>query len=219
MELNAVKIVANTFQFFTRNPRGSKAKDIDPEDVEKSNDIMKENNFDQILAHVPYTLNPESDKVNIGKFAGLIIEDDLKNIEYFPNNLYNFHPGSHVGQGVDKGIEFIIKLLNEILKPEYKTTVLLETMAGKGTEIGHNFEEMKKIIDGVELYEKLGVCLDTYHVYDAGYDIVNDLDGVLDEFDRVIGLNKLYAVHINDSKIPIIAIRIGIKGWEMGHCG
>ncbi|HZJ57852.1 MAG TPA: deoxyribonuclease IV [Clostridia bacterium] len=202
MGLDAIKIGANTFQFFTRNPRGSKAKDIDPEDAQKLKDIMRENDFAKILAHAPYTLNPASNKENVREFARLIMEDDLRRMEYFPNNLYNFHPGSHVGQGVPKGIEYITKLLNEILKPEHTTTVLLETMAGKGTEIGRNFEELNAIIDGVKLSEKVGVCLDTCHVYDGGYDIVNDLDGVLEEFDRVIGLNRLHAIHINDSKNP-----------------
>ncbi|WFA07757.1 deoxyribonuclease IV [Tissierella sp. Yu-01] len=202
MGRDALKIGANTFQFFTRNPRGSKAKDIDPEDVERLLNIMKEHNFGKLLAHAPYTLNPCSNKIETREFAKIVMEDDLKRMEYLPNNYYNFHPGSHVGQGVEKGIEYIIELLNEILKPEHTTTVLLETMAGKGTEIGRNFEELKAIIDGVQLKDKIGVCMDSCHIYDGGYDIVNNLDGVLEEFDRIIGLDKLYAIHLNDSKNP-----------------
>ncbi len=202
MGKDAVKIGANVFQFFTRNPRGSKAKDIDPKDVEKLLDIVNRNNFGKLLAHAPYTLNPSSDKEEVREFARIVMEDDLKRMEFTPHNYYNFHPGSHVGQGVDVGIEYIIQLLNEILKPEHTTKVLLETMSGKGTEIGRNFEELRRIIDGVELKEKMGICLDSCHIYDAGYDIVNDLDGVLEEFDRIIGLERLYAIHINDSKNP-----------------
>ncbi|MDR7870480.1 MAG: deoxyribonuclease IV [Tissierellaceae bacterium] len=202
MGYDALGIGANTFQFFTRNPRGSKAKDIDPLDVDKLLKIIKDNNFGKLLAHAPYTLNPCSDKPHTREFAKIVMEDDLRRMEYLPNNYYNFHPGSHVGQGVDIGIDYIVSLLNEILKPEHTTTVLLETMAGKGTEIGRSFEELKRIIDGVSLSEKIGVCLDSCHIYDAGYDIVNDLDGVLNEFDTIIGLDKLYAIHLNDSKNP-----------------
>lgn len=202
MGKDAVKIGANVFQFFTRNPRGSKAKDIDPKDVEKLLDIVNRNNFGKLLAHAPYTLNPSSDKEEVREFARIVMEDDLRRMEFTPHNYYNFHPGSHVGQGVDVGIEYLIQLLNEILKPEHTTKVLLETMSGKGTEIGRNFEELRRIIDGVELKEKMGICLDSCHIYDAGYDIVNDLDGVLEEFDRIIGLERLYAIHINDSKNP-----------------
>lgn len=200
MGKDALKIGANVFQFFTRNPRGSKAKDIDPEDVNKLLNIIDENDFGKLLAHAPYTLNPCSDKEKIREFAKLVMEDDLKRMEYLPYNYYNFHPGNHVGQGVDTGIEYIIALLNEVISTEQTTIVLLETMAGKGTEIGSKFEELKRIIDGVKDSNKIGVCLDTCHVYDAGYDIVNDLDGVLDEFDSSIGLDKLYAIHLNDSK-------------------
>lgn len=202
MGRDALSIGANTFQFFTRNPRGSKAKDIDPEDVKKLIEIIEENNFAKLLAHAPYTLNPASDKPNVREFAKIVMVDDLNRMEYLPYNYYNFHPGSHVGQGVDIGIEYIISLLNDILKPEHTTTILLETMAGKGTEIGRSFEELKMILDGVKLSEKMGVCLDTCHIYDAGYDIVNDLDSVLDDFDKIIGLNRLYAIHLNDSKNP-----------------
>ncbi|MBP2032856.1 deoxyribonuclease-4 [Clostridium algifaecis] len=198
----AVKIGANTFQFFTRNPRGKKAKNIDPEDVKALLKIMKENNFSAILAHAPYTLNACSADEGIRNLAIELIEDDLKRMEYLPNNFYNFHPGSHVKQGVDIGTRYIINMLNNVLKPEQNTIVLLETMSGKGTEIGKTFEELKNILDGVELSNKMGVCLDTCHVYDAGYDIVNDLDGVLKEFDDIIGLDKLRAIHLNDSKNP-----------------
>lgn len=202
MGKEAVKIKANTFQFFTRNPRGGKAKAIDEEDVKRFLELAKENNFGKILAHAPYTLNGCSADESIRKFATETMADDLMRMEYIPGNYYNFHPGSHVKQGVDVGIEFITEMLNKILKKEQTTTVLLETMAGKGSEVGRNFEEIKRIIDGVELNEHLGVCLDTCHVYDAGYDIVNDLDGVLDEFDRIIGLDRLKAIHLNDSKNP-----------------
>lgn len=202
MGIQALSIGANTFQFFTRNPRGSKAKDIDPEDVEKLVEIMKANNFAKLLAHAPYTLNPASDKPNVREFAKIVMEDDLKRMEYLPYNYYNFHPGSHVGQGVDVGIDYIISLLNQIIKPEHTTQILLETMSGKGSEIGRSFEELKRILDGVELSEKMGVCLDSCHIFDAGYNIVDDLDGVLEEFDRIVGLDKLYAIHLNDSKNP-----------------
>lgn len=196
----ALSIGANTFQFFTRNPRGGKAKDIDKKDIEELLELMKEYNFGKILAHAPYTLNPCSKDESVREFAYKIMEDDLKRMEYLPNNLYNFHPGSHVKQGVDIGINYIIELLNKVIKKEQTTKILLETMSGKGTEIGRNFNEIKAIIDGVNLNEHIGVCLDTCHVFDGGYDIVNNLDNVLDEFDNVIGLDKLYAIHLNDSK-------------------
>lgn len=202
MGREAVSIGGNTFQFFTRNPRGGKAKAIDPKDVEGLIEIMEENKFSKILAHAPYTLNACSGDESTREFAVQTMEDDLKRMEYIPGNLYNFHPGSHVKQGVEVGIDYIAEMLNTVLKPEQTTTVLLETMAGKGTEIGRSFEEIARIIEKVELKDKLGVCLDTCHVYDAGYDIVNDLDGVLDEFDRVIGLDRLHAIHLNDSKNP-----------------
>ena len=202
MGKEALSIGANTFQFFTRNPRGGKAKDIDEKDVAGLLEIMEENNFAKILAHAPYTLNGCSADENTRKFATEMMADDLVRMEYLPNNLYNFHPGSHVKQGVDVGIDFIVEMLNTVLKPEQTTTVLLETMAGKGTEIGRSFEEIAQIIERVELKDHLGVCLDTCHVYDAGYDIVNDLDNVLDEFDRIIGLDRLKAIHLNDSKNP-----------------
>ena len=202
MGKEALKINANTFQFFTRNPRGSKAKDIDEKDVQALLQLMSENNFSKILAHAPYTLNPASADEKVREFALITMEDDLKRMEYIPNNLYNFHPGSHVGQGAEKGIELISNTLNTILKESQTTTVLLETMAGKGTEIGRSFEEIKAIIDNVNLSDKLGVCLDTCHIYDAGYDIVNNLDGVIEEFDNIIGIDRLKAIHLNDSKNP-----------------
>ena len=199
----AVEIGANTFQFFTRNPRGGSAKAIDEKDVNTFLSLMKENDFPIILAHAPYTLNLCSAKEETRVFAKNTFADDLKRMEYTPNQLYNFHPGSYTSQSAEVGIDLISSALNEVLFPEMTTTVLLETMAGKGTEIGRSFEEIRAIIDKVELSDKLGVCLDTCHVNDAGYDIVNNLDGVLDEFDRVIGLERLKAVHLNDSKNPI----------------
>lgn len=192
----------NTFQFFTRNPRGGSAKAINEKDVEAFHVLCRENGIDVILAHAPYTLNAASADERTREFARETMADDLLRMEYVPGNLYNFHPGSHVGQGVDVGIEYIVSMLNEVLKPEQTTTVLLETMAGKGSEIGRTFEEIRTIIDKVELKDHLGVCLDTCHVYDAGYDIVNRLDEVVEEFDRVIGLNRLKAIHLNDSKNP-----------------
>ena len=202
MGKEALKIGANTFQFFTRNPRGGKAKEIEETDIQGLINIINENNFAKVLAHAPYTLNGCSADANTRKFAIEMMSDDLKRMEYLPNNLYNFHPGSHVKQGVDVGINYIVEMLNEVLKPEQTTKVLLETMAGKGTEIGRSFEEIAEIISKVELKEHMGVCLDTCHVYDAGYDIVNELDKVLDEFDKIIGLDRLYAIHLNDSKNP-----------------
>lgn len=202
MGKEALSIGANTFQFFTRNPRGGKAKDIDENDVEAFLELIKEKNFAKLLAHAPYTLNPCSADEKIREFALEIMKDDLLRMEYVPNNLYNFHPGSHVKQGVEVGIDYIVDLLNTVLKPEQTTIVLLETMAGKGSEVGSHFEELKQILDRIDLSEKMGVCLDTCHVYDGGYDIVNNLDGVLEEFDRIIGIDKLYAIHLNDSKNP-----------------
>lgn len=202
MGKEALEIGANTFQFFTRNPRGGKAKEIDVDDVNELLKIMKENNFAKILAHAPYTLNSCSADEKTRKFAIEMMTNDLNRMEYLPNNLYNFHPGSHVKQGVEVGINYIVEMLNTVLKSEQTTTVLLETMAGKGTEIGRTFEEIAEIINRVELKEHMGVCLDTCHIYDGGYDIVNNLDGVLEEFDKIIGLDKLFAIHLNDSKNP-----------------
>ena len=194
----ALKINANTFQFFTRNPRGGKIKDLNENDINKLLGLMQENKFAKILAHAPYTMNLCSDKEDIRDFAKNMMKEDLERMEYLPGNMYNFHPGSHVGQGTEKGIEYIVKALNEVLTENQNTTVLLETMAGKGTEIGRNFEELKMIIDKVYLKDKLGVCLDTCHINDAGYDVSN-MDKVLEEFDKVIGLDYLKAIHLNDS--------------------
>ncbi|MBQ8077518.1 MAG: deoxyribonuclease IV [Eubacterium sp.] len=199
----ALSIGANTFQFFTRNPRGGAAKALDEADVALFLERAKEENFGTILAHAPYTLNLCSAKEDVREFARNTMKDDLLRLEMTPYQMYNFHPGSHVGQGAEKGIELIATALNEVLFEDMTTTVLLETMAGKGSEIGKNFEELRAIIDRVELSDKMGVCLDTCHVSDGGYDIVGDLDGVLDDFDRIIGLDRLKALHLNDSKNPI----------------
>lgn len=195
----ALALDANTFAFFTRNPRGGKAKEIDEKDVEKFLNFAKEHEFGKIVAHAPYTMNLCAAKEDVRSFSKEMLFDDLRRMEYTPGNYYNFHPGSHVGQGAEKGIALIAEALNEALKPEQTTTVLFETMAGKGTEVGRTFEELREILDRVELNDKMGVCLDTCHVWDGGYDIVNDLDGVLNGFDRVIGLDRLKAVHFNDS--------------------
>lgn len=218
------QINSNTFQFFTRNPRGGKAKDINEDDIKEYLKLAKDIGIEIILAHAPYTLNCCSADENLREFAKEIMKDDLRRMEYIPNNLYNFHPGSHVGQGVEAGIKYITQALNEVLTKEQTTTVLLETMAGKGSEIGRSFEEIKQIIDGVNLKEKIGVCLDTCHINDAGYDIVNNLDGVLEEFDKIIGLDKLKSIHLNDSMNPIGAHKdrhqkigegtIGLKTFE-----
>lgn len=200
MGKEALSIDANTFQFFTRNPRGSKAKGIDENDVKGLLKIMEDNHFAPILGHAPYTLNPCSADQRTREFALEVLIDDLVRMEHVPNNLYNFHPGSHVGQGIEAGIGLIADALNFILTPKQTTIVLLETMSGKGSEIGGTFQELRQIIDRIALSDKVGVCLDTCHVYDAGYDIVNDLDGVLDEFDRIIGLDRLRAIHLNDTK-------------------
>lgn len=199
MGRTALSIGANTFQFFTRNPRGSKAKAIDPADVAAFLALAAENGFGTLVAHAPYTINPCSRDEHTREFARMTLADDLKRMEHLPGNVYNFHPGSHTGQGMETGIAQIAETLNAILTPGLRTTVLLETMSGKGSEVGSRFEELREIIDRVELSDKLGVCLDTCHVSDAGYDIADDLDGVLTEFDRVIGLERLKAVHINDS--------------------
>ena len=203
MGKEAVKIDANTFQFFTRNPRGTKAKAIDENDVERFLAFAKENGIEQILAHAPYTLNACSADEHLRELARDTMADDLRRMEYTPGNCYNFHPGSHVGQGAEAGIAFIADMLNQILKPEQRTTVLLETMFGKGSEVGREFEELREILDRVECKERMGVCLDTCHVWDGGYDIVNDLEGVIGKFDRIIGLEKLKAIHLNDSLNPL----------------
>ncbi len=199
MGKQAVKLGGNVFAFFTRNPRGGQAKEIKQEDVEKYLAYAKGHNFGKLVAHAPYTMNLCAAKEDIRNFSREMLADDMKRMEYTPGNYYNFHPGAHVGQGAEAGIELVADALNSILEKEQSTTVLLETMAGKGSEVGRNFEELREIIDRVELKEKLGVCFDTCHVWDGGYDIVNDLDGVLTEFDKVIGLDRLCAVHFNDS--------------------
>ena len=202
MGKTALAIGANTFAFFTRNPRGGSAKAIDPTDAAALRELLAANNFGTLVAHAPYTLNPCSDKPHAREFARECMADDLVRMEAVPGSYYNFHPGSHVKQGAEAGIDLIAGLLNEVLRPQQTTTVLLETMAGKGTEVGRTFEELAAIIERVELSDHMGVCLDTCHVHDGGYDIVNNLDGVLDEFDRVIGIERLRAVHLNDSKNP-----------------
>lgn len=203
MGRTALDIGANTFQFFTRNPRGSKAKAIDPADAAALLELLAANRFGPLVAHAPYTINPCSKTERTREFARMTLADDLKRMEYLPGNYYNFHPGSHTEQGMEVGIGQIADTLNAILKPEQHTTVLLETMSGKGSEVGGHFEELRAIIDRTALHDRLGVCLDTCHVSDAGYDIAGDIDGVLTEFDRVIGLSRLKAVHINDSMNPV----------------
>lgn len=199
----ALSIGANTFQFFTRNPRGGKAKEINPTDVTKYLQLAANNHIGHLLAHAPYTLNAASADESLREFAKNTMADDLQRMEFTPGNCYNFHPGSHVGQGMEIGIQYIADMLNSILTPEQNTTVLLETMAGKGSEIGRTFEELREIMDRVILKEKIGICLDTCHVWDGGYDIVNDLDGALQKFDSVIGLSNLKAIHLNDSMNPL----------------
>lgn len=203
MAKDAIAIDANTFQFFTRNPRGGNAKAINKKDVERFLTTAKEKDITPLLAHAPYTLNACSADPKLRDFAKRTMADDLARMEYTPGNMYNFHPGCHVKQGVKTGIEYISQMLNEILSPDQTTTVLLETMAGKGSEIGGCFEELKQILDLVDLSDHMGVCLDTCHVWDGGYDIVNHLDDVLNEFDRIIGINRLKAIHLNDSQNPL----------------
>lgn len=202
MGRQAVELGANTAQFFTRNPRGGKAKDIDPADIQGLRDTMAQHGFGPLIAHAPYTINPCAQKPETLEFARITMADDLRRLEYLPGTLYNFHPGSHVGQGPEAAVEKIAQTLNQVLFPGMQTTVLLETMAGKGTEMGRSFEELRAIMDRVDHAEYLGVCLDTCHVSDAGYDIIGDLDGVLSEFDRIIGLSRLKALHLNDSMNP-----------------
>ena len=219
MGQTAKSINASTFQFFTRNPRGSRAKAIDPDDAAALVAFLKEHNFGHVVAHAPYTINPCSKDEHTREFALQTMADDLLRLEHLPGNYYNFHPGSHTGLGTEAGIQLIADTLNTILKPEQTTTVLLETMAGKGTEIGGRFEQLRAILDAVELSDHMGVCLDTCHVNDAGYDIVNDLDGVLAEFDRVIGLERLKAIHINDSLNPLGAKKDRHAKIGQGHIG
>lgn len=221
MGREALKINANTFQFFTRNPRGGSAKSIDAGDAARLMELTRQHSFGPLVAHAPYTLNPCSKDQKTRDFAYMAMADDLARMEYLPGNYYNFHPGSHVGQGTEKGIELIAQLLNDILKPDMQTTVLLETMAGKGSEIGGRFEELAAIraLLRPELQAKVGVCLDTCHVHDGGYDIVNDLDGVLAEFDRIVGLTHLKALHINDSLNPCGAHKDRHAKIGEGHIG
>ena len=200
MGRTALEIGANTFAFFTRNPRGGGAKALDEADVAAFLEFAAAHDLDRLVAHAPYTLNPCGEKPQVQNFARTAFQEDLRRMEHTPGQYYNFHPGSHVGQGVAVGLQKIIDVLNETLFPDMRTTVLLETMAGKGSEVGGRFEELRAILDGAALADKLGVCFDTCHVWDAGYDIENDLDGVLTEFDRVVGLERLKAVHLNNSK-------------------
>lgn len=199
--LEALSIGGNTFQFFTRNPRGGKAKELDMEDINKLKEIMDEHNFAPLFAHGAYTMNLSSDKESVREFANMILKDDLQRIKQIPNVYYIFHPGSHVGQGSEKGIEFIIEALNDAIDEDNDSIILLEGMSGKGTEIGRSMEELKVIIDGVKHNKNMGICIDTCHLYSAGYDIVNDLDGVLRNIDETIGLDRLKAIHLNDSKV------------------
>ena len=219
MGKEALDIGANTFAFFTRNPRGGKAKAIDEEDARRLRLLLEEHAFGKLVAHAPYTLNPCSKDEKVRNFAYIAMSEDMERMEYTPGNYYNFHPGSHVGQGVEKGIEMIAGLLNRILTPRQSTIVLLETMAGKGSEIGGKFEELAAIIDKVEQKDKIGVCMDTCHISDGGYDIIHDLDGVLEEFDRVVGLSKLRAVHINDSLNPVGSHKDRHAKIGEGHLG
>ena len=219
MGRETVSIGANTFQFFTRNPRGGSARAVDEKDVAAYHAFAAESGIGVILAHAPYTLNGCSADPAIRDFAVRTMKDDLRRMEYLPGNLYNFHPGSHVGQGVDAGIEMIAAMLNAILWEDMRTTVLLETMAGKGSEVGGSFEELRAILDRVTLSDRMGVCLDTCHVHDAGYDIVHDLDGVLTRFDKAVGLDRIRAVHINDSKNPLGARKDRHEKIGLGYIG
>lgn len=219
MGKEALSIGADTFQFFTRNPRGGKAKALDPADAQALRDLIGAHDFAPVLAHAPYTLNACSADAQLREFAARTMADDLARMEYLPGNLYNFHPGSHVGQGAAAGVEAIAGMLNRILAPGQRTTVLLETMAGKGSEVGRTFEELRAILDRVQLSDQMGVCLDTCHVFDAGYDIVNGLSDVLREFDRIIGLDRLKAVHLNDSMNPLGSHKDRHAKIGEGHIG
>ncbi len=219
MGRHAMALGANTFAFFTRNPRGKGSKPINAADAAALMNLLEQNNFGKLVAHAPYIMNLCSADEGIRAASREILVDDLVRMEFTPNQYYNFHPGSHVGQGVEKGIEQIADALNAALKPEQTTTVLLEGMAGKGSEIGSKFEELKAIIDRVELKEKMGVCLDTCHMWEAGYDISTELDKVLDSFDRIIGLDRLKAMHLNDSKNSIFAHKDRHELIGEGHIG
>lgn len=215
----ALSIGANTFAFFTRNPRGGAAKAVDEADISALIQLMEKNNFGKLVAHAPYTVNPCAENEKTREFARMVLSEDMKRMEYLPGNYYNLHPGSHVGQGAEKGIELISEMLNDIITPEQNTVVLLETMAGKGSEVGRSFEEIKAILDNMKHPQKVGVCMDSCHVSDGGYDIIHDLDGLLSEFDRVIGLDKLKAMHINDSMNPPGAHKDRHAKIGEGHLG
>ncbi len=219
MAKDAVSIDGNTFQFFTRNPRGGKAKAIDPVDIASFHEYANEHGIATFLAHAPYTMNPAAAKPETRQFAIELLTDDLMRMENTPGQLYNMHPGCHVGQGAEKGIELIADALNQVMTPDQTTTVLLETMAGKGSEVGGRFEELAAIIERVDQADKMGVCLDTCHVWEGGYDIVGNLDGVLEEFDRIVGLDRLRAIHLNDSKNPLAAHKDRHEAIGEGHIG
>lgn len=219
MGKEATSIGANTFQYFTRNPRGGSMRALDMDDINALATYMKEHNFGPVLAHAPYTYNPCAAKDDLRNFAKQAMAEDLERLELIPGQMYNFHPGSHVKQGLDQGIEYIVQCLNEILFSGMKTKVLLEVMAGKGTEVGSKFEEIARIIDGVKLKEYMGVCIDTCHIHEGDYDVVNDLDGVLDEFDSIVGLERLHAIHLNDSKNPRGAHKDRHEKIGEGHIG
>lgn len=219
MGKEALSLGANTFQYFTRNPRGGKARTFDEADMKALEAFMAEHNFGKILGHAPYTLNACAADPSLRQFAKNMMREDLERLEFLPNQLYNFHPGSHVKQGVDQGIEYIVEALNEVMFEGMHTTVLLETMAGKGTEVGRTFEEIARIIDGVKLKEYIGVCMDTCHIHEGDYDIIGDLDGVMESFDKIVGLDRLHAIHLNDSKNPRGAHKDRHEKIGEGHIG
>ena len=219
MGKEALSLGANTFEYFTRNPRGGKARTFDEADMKALEAFMAEHNFGKILGHAPYTLNACAADPSLRQFAKNMMREDLERLEFLPNQLYNFHPGSHVKQGVDQGIEYIVEALNEVMFEGMHTTVLLETMAGKGTEVGRTFEEIARIIDGVKLKDYIGVCMDTCHIHEGDYDIIGDLDGVIESFDKIVGLDRLHAIHLNDSKNPRGAHKDRHEKIGEGHIG
>lgn len=219
MGKEALSLGANTFQYFTRNPRGGKARTFDEADMKALEAFMAEHNFGKILGHAPYTLNACAADPSLRQFAKNMMREDLERLEFLPNQLYYFHPGSHVKQGVDQGIEYIVEALNEVMFEGMHTTVLLETMAGKGTEVGRTFEEIARIIDGVKLKDYIGVCMDTCHIHEGDYDIIGDLDGVMESFDKIVGLDRLHAIHLNDSKNPRGAHKDRHEKIGEGHIG
>lgn len=219
MGKEALSLGANTFQYFTRNPRGGKARTFDEADMKALEAFMAEHNFGKILGHAPYTLNACAADPSLRQFAKNMMREGLERLEFLPNQLYNFHPGSHVKQGVDQGIEYIVEALNEVMFEGMHTTVLLETMAGKGTEVGRTFEEIARIIDGVKLKDYIGVCMDTCHIHEGDYDIIGDLDGVMESFDKIVGLDRLHAIHLNDSKNPRGAHKDRHEKIGEGHIG